>query len=251
MEGILLDRPICYRHASMRYFKEGEHHIDRLCKEEVLLLVFEGVLRFKEDGVAYELYPGDYHIQRKNSDQAGPLPSGAPKYLYVHFTADWGRGEKTLPRSGHFDYSVLRERMERLDYLSHHGAPYITQCGCFYDLLGHLFKKCSKDPRTEEMAAYIAGKIHERITLEELCRQFHFSKNHIINLFKKDYGVTPIIYANQIRLEQAEYRMEVTSDSLEEIALSCGFSDYSHFYKLFIKKHRLSPEKWRKSCRLR
>ena len=250
MEGILLDRSICYRHSSFRYFKEGEHHIERFCKDEVLLLVFDGVLRFEEDGIAYELHSGDYHIQRKNSDQAGPLSSDAPKYLYVHFTADWGEGEETLPRSGHFDPFALRERMERMDHLSHSGAPYIAQCGCFYDLLGALFQKRAKDPRTKEIATYIAKRLHEKITLEELCHQFHFSQNHLINLFKKDYGVTPITYANQKRLEQAEYRMEVTSDALEEIALSCGFNDYSHFYKQFIKRNGCSPEKWRAAQRI-
>ena len=53
MEGILLDQSIRYRHSSFRYFKEGEHHIERFCKDEVLLLIFDGVLRFEEDGIAY------------------------------------------------------------------------------------------------------------------------------------------------------------------------------------------------------
>ena len=46
MQGIDLNKPIRYKTASLRFFKEGEHHISRRCPEDVLLLVYDGVLRF-------------------------------------------------------------------------------------------------------------------------------------------------------------------------------------------------------------
>ena len=67
MEGINLERPITYKYASLRYFLEGEHHVSRLCRDDVLLLVFDGVLRFTEDGKPYEIHKGEYHIQRHGS----------------------------------------------------------------------------------------------------------------------------------------------------------------------------------------
>ena len=250
MEGILIDRPIRYCYASMRYFKEQERHIERVCKEDVLLLVFEGILRFSEDGVDYELHSGDYHIQRRGSYHAGPFPSDSPKYLYVHFLADWGEKD-SLPRSGSFDPIALREEMERLDRLDHNGAPYIAKCGTFYGLLEKLFRKKEKNTVADGIASFLEREVKGRVSLDALCEEFHFSKNHIISLFKASYGMTPVAYANKLKLEQAEYRMEVTSDSLEKIAFSCGFSDYSHFYKLFVKKHGVSPEKWRAERRVR
>ena len=51
MNGIDLNKPIAYKHASLRFFNKNEHHIDRFCEDDVLLLVFDGVLRFSEDGV--------------------------------------------------------------------------------------------------------------------------------------------------------------------------------------------------------
>ena len=53
MYGIDLNKNINYKYASLRFFNEGEHHIDRICGEDVLLLVFKGVLRFSEDGTEY------------------------------------------------------------------------------------------------------------------------------------------------------------------------------------------------------
>ena len=75
-----------------------------------------------------------------------------------------------------------------------------------------------------------------------LCNKFHFSKNHIINLFKRSYHMTPLAYANQVRLERAEYLLEVTSEPIEHIAAQCGFQNYSNFYKRFYRKTEFPPK---------
>lgn len=64
------------------------------------------------------------------------------------------------------------------------------------------------------------------------------------------YGMTPIAYLQNQRLWQCEYLMEMTSDSLESIAAASGFNNYSYFYKLFVRKNGISPEKWREKRRL-
>ena len=79
----------------------------------------------------------------------------------------------------------------------------------------------------------------------KICKEFYFSKNYIINIFKKEFGVTPIQYINNLKINNAKYLLEVTSDTLESISLKSGFNDYSHFYKLFYKETGLSPSKWR------
>ena len=84
------------------------------------------------------------------------------------------------------------------------------------------------------------------ISLKKICDKFHFSKNHIINVFKKEFGVTPLAYINDLKIRRAKYLLEVTSDTLETIALECGFNNYSHFYKLFYRETGLSPTEWKK-----
>lgn len=250
MLGIDLNKPIIYKHPSFRFFTEGEHHISRVCRDDVLLLVYEGVLRFSEDGIPYEIRPGEYHIQHHDSVQEGVLPSDAPKYLYVHFFADWGEGDNILPRSGVFDYASLKPAMEEVNALARGDVPYIVQTGKFYDLLSALYQSKTTDSFANEIATYIAKEYHHPISLEMLCGEFHFSKNHIINIFKKAFGMTPVAYINSVRLKEAEYLMEATSDSLERIALQCGYPNYSHFYKLFYRKHKKAPEMWRAQRRI-
>ena len=63
MYGIDLNKNIDYKYASLRFFNEGEHHIDRICGENVLLLVFKGVLRFSEDGKMNDYIPTDAELE--------------------------------------------------------------------------------------------------------------------------------------------------------------------------------------------
>ncbi len=251
MQGIDLNKPIRYKTASLRFFKEGEHHISRRCPEDVLLLVYDGVLRFSEDGVPFEISAGQYYIQKRELHQSGELPSDVPKYLYVHFLADtWTEGSAVLPRSGTFDHAALKPLMKELHLLAHSDAPYIVQTAKFYDLLSELYKQKPQNSQAARMADFIAKHCEKEITLDMLCRKFHFTKNHIVNLFKASFGTTPIAYAQRIRLQKAELLMEMTSETLENVAASCGFRNYSHFYRLFVRKNRLSPEKWREAKRL-
>ena len=250
MEGINLNAPISYAHSSLRYFYEGEHHVSRRCNEDVLLLVFEGVLRFSENGAPYELQPCEYFIQKHGTEHTGELPSDSPKYLYVHFCGEWGDGAEFLPRRGRFEYALLKPLLEELDSLAHGKAPYVLQVAKFYEILSALYRPKKEDTAAAAMAEYMKEHYSEKITLETLCDRFHFSKNHVINLFKKEFSLTPVTYINRLRLLNAERRMEVTSDSLESIAFRCGFPNYSHFYKLFLAKNQCSPEQWRKKIRM-
>jgi transcriptional regulator GlxA family with amidase domain len=62
--------------------------------------------------------------------------------------------------------------------------------------------------------------------------------------------MTPFEYLNDVKLKRAMYLMRVTSNSVEEISLECGFNNYSHFYRLFIRKNGLSPSKWREMIQM-
>ena len=78
MPGLDLNKPVLYRGASFRFFEKKEHHITRFCRVNVLLLVFDGVLRFSEDGIEREVRAGEYYIQRKNCHQGGASLATAP-----------------------------------------------------------------------------------------------------------------------------------------------------------------------------
>jgi len=252
MIGINLNKPIEYLYSSLRFFDENEMHVTRLCEDDVLLLVYEGILRFDENGIPIEVNAGEYYIQKAGGYQAGTVPSDSPKYLYVHFKALWCDGDDTLKYKGDFNYAVLRELMERLDNLSHSNATFIEQSGVFYDILATLFNDNITIPSlADDIADYLKNNLAKNVTLTELSEKFHFSKNHIINIFKEKYAVTPFEYLSDLRIGHASRLLEVTSKTTEAIAEECGFNNYSHFYKTFYKKNMVSPKQWRNHKRIK
>lgn len=246
MRGIDLNKPITFLYSSLRFFADNEHHITRFCGDDVLVMVYEGVLRFDEDGVSYEVHPGEYHIQKAGSYQAGVRASDAPKYLYVHFRSIWDEESAKLPYRGTFDYQMAKSLMEKLDAVSHGDGLMIEKTATFYELLLMLMPKEKPKNLARRIADYISRDHVGDISLDKICDEFHFSKNHIINIFKKEFGITPVKYINDIKLRRAEYLLEVTSDTAESIAQRCGFGDYSHFYKTFFCKNGMPPAQWRK-----
>ncbi len=247
--GIDLDRPITIRNASFRFFDKGEYHVTRRCSSDVLLLVTHGVLRFTEDGKACEVKAGEYFIQKKDGYQNAEHPSDEPRYLYVHFFADWSDEGQVLQKRGSFNIARLSMIMKELDRASHAGASYTEKLALFLTILSMLYSANKKNTLADEVANFISENMRTLGGLDEICDRFCYSKNHMINLFKAEYGMTPIAYLGQTRIKQAMYLAEVTSKSFGAIAEEVGFHNYSHFYRLFMKKVGMSPEKWREILR--
>ncbi len=244
MKGVNLDKPIIYKHASLRFFNKNEKHITRICEDDVLVMVFDGILRFSENKKECEVKPGEYYIQQKNLLQEGILASDSPKYLYVHFKGEW-TDEGTFPYKGVFDQKKMMEKMKEMDNVAHGNYNYTKRCEKFYEILNLLNNKSETKTVANKIADFIDNE-KGMVSLEEICKNFNFSKNHIINIFKKQYGVTPVKYINDVKLKNARYLLEVTSESVENIAIESGFGDYSHFYKLFFRENKMSPTEWRK-----
>lgn len=240
-----MNKEIKYKFASFRFFDENEYHIDRVCEDDVLILVFDGVLRFSEDGVFYEIHPGEYHIQKHNSVQEGVLPSESPKYLYIHFYAEWTQ-DSLIAKSGTFDYQYLKNEIKKMNKLSYSDAPYILKTNNFYTILSKLCVSPSINITAKQISEFICENYQQSIRIDMLCQKFSFSKNHIINIFKETFGQTPISYLNSVRIKKAEELLIASSDTIENIALSCGYPNYSHFYRQFMLKNSISPEKFRK-----
>ncbi len=116
----------------------------------------------------------------------------------------------------------------------------------FFQILVSLYQTNRVEGLTNKMADYIAKNVQQDISLENMSHKFGYSKNHIINIFKKDYGMTPRQYLIKKRIEKAQWLLESTGDTLEVVVRECGFSDYFHFYKAFIKASGTAPKQWKR-----
>ena len=92
---------------------------------------------------------------------------------------------------------------------------------------------------------HIHSRLSERIELSELAAIARLSDCHFSRAFKQSLGVPPHRYVMQRRIEAAAVMIEQTDRPLSEIALEVGFSDQSHFTRMFLRLANQTPRDYR------
>ncbi len=87
---------------------------------------------------------------------------------------------------------------------------------------------------------YILEHLQEVITIDELAAYFFMNKYSFMHAFKRNNGISVYQFILQTRLE-ASLEMIKQGVSLTTVSLSCGFNDYSNFYRNFRKQYGCSP----------
>ena len=93
---------------------------------------------------------------------------------------------------------------------------------------------------------FIDHNFRRKITLDLLAQNCNLSKYYLGHRFAELYGQSPIAYLNEVRLAAAKDLLLTTDHSIEEIAISTGFSSASYFSQAFQKKFLTSPQQFRK-----
>lgn len=96
---------------------------------------------------------------------------------------------------------------------------------------------------------YISANYCNPLALQELAALVHFSPSYLSKLFHQTKGITIRAYVNQIRLEHAVKLLKSTDSPIQEIASNCGFSNVSHFNRVFKQQTGNSPLEYRHLCR--
>ena len=68
---------------------------------------------------------------------------------------------------------------------------------------------------------------------------------YLCRVFRQVTGRTPIDYLNYYRIECAAELLCTTTDSITDVALSCGFNDPSYFSRMFRRQKRVSAHVYR------
>jgi AraC family transcriptional regulator len=94
---------------------------------------------------------------------------------------------------------------------------------------------------------------HVETNLAEPLRSYHLakvaglSKAHFVRKFKAATGVTSHRFVMNKRLNRALELLSASDKSLTDIATLCGFSDQSHFGRVFKRTLGLTPGAWRQT----
>lgn len=92
---------------------------------------------------------------------------------------------------------------------------------------------------------YIDENYADKITLDSLSETCNLNKYYLSHKFTELYGKSPMAYLNEVRIAAAKDLLKTTNHSIEEIALTTGFSSNSYFSQTFQKHCQMSPNKFR------
>lgn len=107
-------------------------------------------------------------------------------------------------------------------------------------------QKEHKDETIKKVQAYIEENYEEKISVEELAKQFAISSRNFIRRFKKATQNTPFEYIQRVKVEVAKKSFESSTLNINQVMYNVGYNDEKAFRKTFKKYTGLSPIEYRR-----
>ncbi|MBQ7059905.1 MAG: helix-turn-helix domain-containing protein [Firmicutes bacterium] len=98
-----------------------------------------------------------------------------------------------------------------------------------------------------DVKAYIASHLSEDLSSPLIARHFFMNPDYLNRLFKEDEGITLHQYILDTRIALVKKQLTSTNLSINQIAQSVGYDNFSYFSQLFRKKTGLTPVEYRKN----
>jgi len=156
----------------------------------------------------------------------------------------WGRG-------------VVRELMDLIEAARRKAPGYeLALKGSLFKAFSILVSKGSVTPdaahrkyrdlhRLKFVIQYIHENYAQKLTLHDLAALSNLSKYYFCRFFKECIGRSPVEYLHSCRLLKSEQLLKDTNLKVVDIAYEVGFTDLSHFIRLFHKATGVSPSLFR------
>jgi AraC family transcriptional regulator of arabinose operon len=97
--------------------------------------------------------------------------------------------------------------------------------------------------------AFMKNNIGQKYEVKELAEQQGLPPTYYSARFKKETGMSPIKYFNQLKIQKAAEYMRFDNRNIKTICADLGFDDQYYFSRLFTQINGLSPSKYRQKFR--
>lgn len=87
---------------------------------------------------------------------------------------------------------------------------------------------------------------HGRISRKELEEKLNYSGSYLNRVVKKYTGMSIFSYGTTFAMHEAAWRLTHSQKTVSQIAAELGFTDRTHFYRLFQNTYGKTPSQYRK-----
>ncbi|QMV43987.1 response regulator transcription factor [Cohnella cholangitidis] len=112
------------------------------------------------------------------------------------------------------------------------------------------FEGTTDTPKTRNLIAeikqYVNDHYNQNISLAELSNHFFLNLHYLSQMFKEKTGQTYLEYLTSVRIEHSKEMLEHSQMKIYEIGQRVGYSDTTHFSKVFEKIVGCKPSEYRK-----
>jgi len=104
--------------------------------------------------------------------------------------------------------------------------------------------------RSHEVLAknLLLERLDGQVSILDISRACNLSRGYFIRAFRETTGVTPYQWLVNERIVRARELLKGSDIPLSEVAIACGFSDQSHFTRVFTSVVGTTPGHWRRNA---
>lgn len=257
---------IYIRHAIDESPKD-EHftmHIHDLC--EIYLFV-SGDVDYLVEGSVYPLEENSIMIMRPSEVHKAKINSSLkyeryainfplnflseldPKSKLAKAFTNRALGQNNLIDSSVIDMDLIKALCSQMfgDYSDEYDRQMAIKSRLFLilDMISQAFDRQEKEEHkthsiAERILAYVNNHLFDPISVPELAKHFYLSNSHFNRTFRQATGASPWEYIIKKRLTAAKEKIHKGSPAASACE-SCGFKDYSSFYRAYTKYFGMAP----------
>jgi AraC-like DNA-binding protein len=106
------------------------------------------------------------------------------------------------------------------------------------------------DPRLVMVSKFMDTHLGDRITNTNLAKLVGMNTNAFINFFRSKMKTTPKKFFESKRFQKACNLLKYSNLSIDHIAEQTGFCDRNHFTKVFTRREKMGPARYRKKTEI-
>lgn len=167
--------------------------------------------------------------------------------------------EYTVPQTFyiHHPESIAQHVEQLISYWNFPDCPNAKRMSKLYQIISEILKPLIIDYSSKNKKTIIIDSVeymntyyqNPNITNKELAKVSKISEVYFRKIFTSVYGISPIKYIINLRIKKAQELLSSDYSTIEDVALSSGFTNIHHFIKTFKSATGFTPTEYSKMRR--